>query len=167
MTTTLKETPTEGSYQWAFYEYVNNRQSCQWIRDLMHNTLLHCEGYRETELRKPMKATVADVTRLKAQIDKRSLCHLFPNRRRGAETEAMVAQTISAAVINANGDPGEPLSWRGKGVFSSSGNGIVDNATAYGMLVSQGYFIEEQRQNQTAIFPSKKLVQHLDNYFAQ
>ena len=70
--TTLKETPTEGSvavryYQWAFYEYVNNRQSCQWIRDLMCNTLLHCEGYRKTELRKPMKATVADVTRLKTK----------------------------------------------------------------------------------------------------
>lgn len=112
-------------------------------------------------------ATVEDVIRLKAKIKSNQfLCELFDGRRRAAEAEYMVAETICAAVLNAAAH-GEPFSFREDGVHDSGGGGIVDNYTAYGWLVSDRFFHEDERQGKPVIFPTKKLVDHLDAFFAK
>ena len=119
------------------------------------------------------KAAVADVIRLAGRIkDNWSLCQLFEGQRRACEAEMMVAQTIHAAATNAQGDPAEPFSWKDPNVNYTGGGGLVDNATAYHMLLAKYYFVEEQRQHpdgdeRTVIFPTRKLVSYLDGYFAR
>lgn len=114
-----------------------------------------------------MKATIKDIRRLADRIkDNWSLCELFAETRRAAEAEMMVAQTFHAAVINQE-KQGEPFSFRGDNVLTCHGGGLADNATAYGMLLQRGYFVEEQRPPKTVIFVTQKLVEYLDAFFAK
>ena len=143
----------------------------------MHTILINAMKIAETMEKKmstknvtPVKATIEDINRLAELInDNWSLCQLFEGKRWACEAETMVAQTILAAKINSKKE-GEPFSWRGGGVLSSGGNGLVDNGTAYGMLTSEEYFVEEERTNkegskQVVIFPTKRLVTLLDHHF--
>ena len=75
----------------------------------------------------------------------------------------MVAQTIHAAVLNSD-THGEPFSFKDDGVHGNSGAGIVDNGRAYAWLIRDGFFVEAERECRTVIFPTKKLVEHLDQY---
>ncbi len=110
-------------------------------------------------------ATVKDVNRLAEVIeDDWSLCKLFDGRKRAKEAEVMVAQTIHAARMNASTD-GEPFSYKGKGLNNCSGGGIVDNATAYAMLINEEFLVENERKNKTVIFPTQKLIELLDEFF--
>lgn len=109
-------------------------------------------------------ASIDDVDRLAERIpDNWTLCKLFEDHRRACEAETMVAQTIQAARINAK-EHGEPFSFKGGGVKTSSGGGLVDNRTAYGWLVREGWFVEDERQGRTVIFPTKKLIAKLDGF---
>ena len=68
-----------------------------------------------------MNATIDDVKRLRELIkDDWSLCQLFEGKPRAKEAEVMGAQTIHAAVINANAN-GNPFSFKGEGVESVQG----------------------------------------------
>lgn len=114
-----------------------------------------------------MKATIDDIQRLASRIkDNWTLCKLFDGTKRAAEAEMMVAQTVHACVAN-HAKQGEAFSFRGDGVFSSGGNGLVDNGTAYGMLVGRGYFTEGDRGGKVVIFVTQKLVDYLDGFFAK
>lgn len=113
-----------------------------------------------------MKATIEDIKRLAVLIeDNWSLCELFAGTRRAAEAEMMVAQTVHACVTN-HAKRGEAFSFRGNGVSSYGGGGLVDNGTAYGMLVGRGYFTEEEHDGKVVIFVTQKLIDHLDAHFA-
>ena len=99
--------------------------------------------------------------------DSFSLCELMANHgSRASEKELMIAQTIKACVIN-HEKHGQCFSYRGDGVFTSAGNGIVDNRTAYGYLVSSGYFSEANRDGRVIIEPTDKLLDLLESYFAK
>lgn len=111
-----------------------------------------------------MKAKIGDIQRLAKRVG--SLSSLFSGTRRAAEAEVMVAQTFRASVVN-HREHGEAFSFRGKEVFSVGHGGLVDNATAYGMLTGRGYFVEEGRDGRVAIFVTQKLVEYLDAYFAR
>lgn len=109
-------------------------------------------------------ASIEDVSRLAERIDDSwTLCQLFEGHRRACEAETMVAQTIHGARINAK-EHGEPFSFKGDGVNSSGGAGLVDNRTAYGWLIGEGFFIEDKRQGRAVIFPTKKLIARLDGF---
>lgn len=82
-----------------------------------------------------------------------------------AEREYMVAETIHAAVRNLDAH-GEPFSFRGDGVFAVHGNGLVDNAGSYRWLLDAGYFEEAQRQGRAVIFPTARLLDALERFFA-
>jgi len=112
-------------------------------------------------------ATTEDIVRLAAVIpDNRALCELFDGKCRcAAEAEMMVAQTIHAAKLNAEKHD-EPFSFEGYGIRSRSGDGLVDNDTAYSWLLDKGYFVNNQRQGRTVIFPTAKLVTVLDGFLA-
>ena len=77
----------------------------------------------------------------------------------------MVAQTIHACHINQQ-KHGELFSWKGDGVHGANGAGLVDNGTAYAMLVDKGYFTEDVREGRTIIRVTPKLVSLLDGFFA-
>ena len=111
-------------------------------------------------------ASIEDVNLLAGRIkDNWSLCQLFEGRRRACEAEMMVAQTIHAAKLNAK-EHGKPFSFRGAGVFCWSGAGLVDNASAYAMLCEEEFFIEDKHDGRTVIFPTKKLVKYLNDFFS-
>jgi hypothetical protein len=92
------------------------------------------------------------------------------NFMRKCEREVMVSQTIRASVHNLE-SVGHPCSVRGKGVFSYGGNGLVDNRSAYGWLLSEGYFVEGPKPDEitaegdTVIYATPKLLDALDAYF--
>ena len=112
-----------------------------------------------------MKATIADIKRLAVLIkDQWSLCELFKGTQRAADAEMMVTQTIHACVAN-HAKRGEAFSFRGDGGFSVGG--LVDNGTAYGMLVERGYFTEVEYDGRPVIFVTQRLVDHLDAHFAK
>lgn len=95
-----------------------------------------------------------------------SLCELFDGTSRAKEAEVMVAQTLHACVLNHKAH-GVAFSWRGERVFSRGGGGIVDNGTAYGMLLKREYFVEEERDGKTIIFVTQKLVDLLEGHLAK
>lgn len=103
------------------------------------------------------KATIEDIDRLKAQIKHPgSLCN-FAGK---CEKETMVGQTIHACATNYK-KHGECFS-----VHAIKGN-MADNAQSYSELVTDGLFIQEDRDGQTVIFPTKKLILKLDAFFAE
>lgn len=110
--------------------------------------------------------TADEVNKFAEQIkDNWTLCEFMANNGpRASEKEMMIAQTIHAARINLQ-KHGEPFSFRGDGVFSVHGGGLADNATAYGYLVSEGYFKEGKHKNRVVIFPTKKLGAALTAFF--
>ena len=73
--------------------------------------------------------------------DNWALCEFLDN----FEAEMLVAQTLHACQINLE-KRGEAFSFRGDGVFSVSGGGLVDNGKAYCRLLDGGYFEESHRQ---------------------
>ena len=112
-------------------------------------------------------AQIKDIKRLIKKIPNDwALCQLFEGTRRAAEAEMMVAQTIHACGLNLK-EHGEAFSWRGDGVFSSGHGGLVDNGTAYGMLVDREYFVEEERDGKTIIRMTQRLIHLLDGHFAK
>lgn len=112
-------------------------------------------------------ASITDIQRLAGRIkNEMYLCGLFSTTPRASEAETMVAQTIRACVTN-HAKRGEAFSFRGDGVFSYGGGGLVDNGTAYGMLVERGYFTEGERDEKVVIFITQKLIDHLDAHFAK
>lgn len=110
-------------------------------------------------------ASVEDVNSLAERIGNTDLCEFFSGYRQACEAETMVAQTIRAARINAK-EHGEPFAFKGDGVHTRGHGGIVDNATAYARLVAEDFFVEDERQEKPAIFPTKKLAKRLDAFFA-
>lgn len=105
------------------------------------------------------------IRRLAAQITKGwELCDSW---LQNSESELMICQTLSAAVINLE-KRGEPYSIRGVGVFSCGQ--CVDNDRAYRRLVSEGYFTEEERTIDgiaaTVIFMTPKLLDAVEAHFA-
>lgn len=114
-----------------------------------------------------VKAEIKDIQRLAKRIgDSDQLSNLFTGTRRAGEAEVMVAQTVHASVTN-HKKRGEAFSFRGDGVSKFSHGGLVDNGTAYGMLTSREYFMEEERGGKTVIFITQKLVDYLDAFFAR
>ena len=103
-----------------------------------------------------------DLQALKDKIpDEWALCELFDGvMRSAAEAETMVAQTLHAACINLK-KRGEPFSIRSDNVFTRTGAGLVNNGGAYHSLLEDGYFIEEKRGEETVIFCTRKLLDHL------
>ena len=93
------------------------------------------------------------------------LCQLFEGTPNACEAETMVAQTLRACAVNL-ATHGEAYSIRGDGVFSRSGGGLVDNASAYQRLLDMGYFREDTQDGKPAIFVKQALVNLLDGYFA-
>ena len=111
------------------------------------------------------KAKFEDIERLAKQApDNWALCELFAGTRRATEAEVMVAQTLQACVLN-HKEHGKAFSWREDGVFGCGG--LIDNATAYGMLLEREYFVEEERDGKTIIIITQLLVNYLDKYFAR
>lgn len=112
-------------------------------------------------------ATIEDVNRLAEIIaDNWSLCELFAHKRNACEGEYMVAETIHAAAINAKAH-GKPFSLKGNGVHSCGGGGLVNNGAAYGWLIEDGYFVESEHEGRPVIYPTRKLVLHLDAHFSR
>lgn len=106
---------------------------------------------------------VADLRAVRARLkDSFSLCEFMGV----TEREVMVFQTIRAAVTNLD-SLGEPYSVRGSGVFTVAGNGLFDNRSAYTYLVDKGYFDEEDRDGLTLIFPTRKLLNELMDFFGR
>jgi hypothetical protein len=108
----------------------------------------------------------ADLVAVAARVvDNWTLCMLFDGTGRAAEKECMVAQTLRAAANNLK-EHGLPFSFRGDNVFSVHGNGLADNATAYGYLAANDYFAESMHEGRPVIYPTRKLldmvVRHLD-----
>jgi hypothetical protein len=120
-----------------------------------------------------------DLKRLAGLIkDNWSLCQIMEGcGPRASEKEYMIAETIRAAARNLE-TRGEPFSFRGDGVYSYEGGGLVDNATAYGYLLTEGYFEERERPDITdvpegiakgkavVIYPTRKLLDKLIRHFA-
>lgn len=145
------------------YDKDGNRYiASKWRRRQGHDESKRGEG------RGPiMPISVDDISRLAALIkDNWSLCEFLGN----SEAEYMVAETIHAAKINLE-QHGEPFSIRGAGVFACTGGGLFDNGSAYHRLLDEGLFVEDQReidgQNVTVIFPTQKLIEKLDAFFAR
>ena len=114
----------------------------------------------------PTKAQFKDIKRLaKLAPDNWALCKLFAGTSRACEAEVMVAQTLQACVSN-HKEHGVAFSWRGEGIRSRGGGGLVDNATAYDMLLGREYFVEEKRGRKTIIIITQLIVNYLDKYFA-
>ena len=114
-----------------------------------------------------MYATTEDVNRLAAVIkDDWTLCELFDGLPRAKEAEYMVAETIRAARINAE-KHGKPFSFVGAGVQAVHGSGLLDNRTAFGWLVDDGFFALDKHEGREVIFPTKKLIKCLDAFFAR
>jgi hypothetical protein len=109
----------------------------------------------------------ADVLDLAARIkDNWTLCQLFEGKRRASEAEYMVATTVHACKINLE-KHGEAFSWVDPSVHSSGGGGIVDNGTAYAMLVNEGYYLEDERDGKPILRMSQKLVDVLRGHLAR
>jgi hypothetical protein len=97
--------------------------------------------------------------------DNWSLCEFFADMgNRASEKEYMVAETIHACKIN-YAQHGECFSFKGK--LQNGGNGLVDNTTAYGWLVSNNYFAEEKHNQRTVIIPTPKLLDRLEWFFSK
>lgn len=113
-----------------------------------------------------MKAYIEDIRRLAEIIkDDWILCGLFEGCGVACEAETMVAQTIHAARINFE-KHGKSFSFRGDGVFCSSGGGLVNNGKAYRMLLEKEFFVEGEYDDRPVIFPTQKLITFLDGFFA-
>lgn len=112
-------------------------------------------------------ATVEDIRALAARIkDNWSLCKLFAGTRRACEAEAMVAQTFHASVLNLDKGRGA-FSFQGDGLRGRAGGGLFDNATAWGMLVERGYFVEDEHEGKPTIVITQRLVDLLKGHFAK
>jgi hypothetical protein len=92
--------------------------------------------------------------------DNWSLCDFLG----ACEREYLVAETICAAVKNLE-TYGEPFSFRGAGVFTSGGNGLIDNGSAYRWLLDNDYFSEADCAGDVVIFPTAKLLTALEAFF--
>lgn len=115
----------------------------------------------------PQLATIEDLRRLAKKVpDNWHLCELFNGTRCATEAEVMVAQTIQACVHNYD-EYNTPFSFRGDGVFSYGGGGLVNNGSAYHMLLNREYFVERQRKERVIILVTKNLVDLLDVYFKE
>ncbi len=115
---------------------------------------------------KPELAKFEDIEWLRKQVpDNWALCQLFEGTRCACEAETMVAQTIHAATRNQR-DHGEPYSVKGKGLARGRQRCGTDNATAYHMLLNEGYFVEDPRKDETVIFMTQKLIDLLRGHFA-
>ncbi len=115
-----------------------------------------------------MKAKIEDIRRLFGLVKEHGgLWELFAGTPRALEAETMVCQTLLASVTN-NDKRGEPFSFRGDGVFTRSGGGLTDNATAYAMLCERGYFVEGEYgvTQRPVIFITQALLDLLDRYFS-
>lgn len=111
------------------------------------------------------KATIEDIRKLAKKIPQpNSLMQLFDGERRACEAEWMVWQTLHACILN-HKEHGEAFSIRD--IRSGGGTGLVDNFTAYGMLVDRKYFIEEKRGDKTVIIMTQKLVDVLRGHLAR
>lgn len=111
------------------------------------------------------KAILKDLRRLKALIpDCWALCKLFAGTRRAAEAESAVYQTIHASVNNYE-EYGEMFSFNE--IVGDSGCGLVDNSTAFAMLLNRGYFMEGKHDGKDTIIVTQKLVDFLDEFFAK
>ncbi|KKL70044.1 hypothetical protein LCGC14_2108840 [marine sediment metagenome] len=112
-------------------------------------------------------AQIEDIRTLAERIpDNWALCELFAHKRRATEAEFMVAQTLHACRLNAK-EYSVAFSWKGDGVESRGGGGLVDNATAYGYLLSDGYFVEDERDGKTIIYMTQKLVDLIKRHLAK
>lgn len=110
-------------------------------------------------------ATIEDVTRIKAKVkDEWSLCQFFEGRRRALEAERIVLQTIHAAAINFK-IQGEPFLFQDDCPHGQGGGFIVANDYAYDWLLSDGFFVEDERDGKVVIFMTKKLIERLDAHF--
>lgn len=86
---------------------------------------------------------VADLKWLRNSVkDNWALCEFMAHGSRASEAEYMVAQTIHACAINLE-KRGLPISFRGDGVFSTGGNGLVNNGFGYWRLIDEGLIEEE------------------------
>lgn len=110
------------------------------------------------------KAKIEDIQELAEKIG--TPCNLFPGERNACEAETMIGQTLHACIVT-HKKYGEAFSWRGAGVFTSGHGGLVNNGTAYGMLLERGYFLEEERGDRTIIIMTQKLVDLLKGYLAR
>lgn len=66
----------------------------------------------------------------------------------------MVAETVHACNFN-HVTYGEAFSWVGDNVHSS---GLMDNTTAYDMLLREEYLVEEKRDGKPILRMTQKLV---------
>lgn len=112
-------------------------------------------------------AKYEDIERLAAQIkDNWSLCQLFEGTHAAFEAEMMVAQTFHAVPLNM-AEHGKPFSFKGDRVHSRDGNGLVDNGSAYAMLLERGYFVEDEHTGRPTIVITDRLVKLIDGHFAK
>ncbi len=112
-----------------------------------------------------VKAEIGYIERLASKVkDNWSLCNLFDGTRNACEAEVMVTQTIHACVLN-HKKLGKAFSFRGDGVFGGAGGELIDNGTAYGMLLERKFFVEEEHDDKVVIVVTQKLIDYLDNYF--
>lgn len=109
-----------------------------------------------------------DVTDLAARIkDNCTLCQLFEGKRRASEAEYMVATTVHACQFNLDTE-GEAFSWLDPSCEADrAGGGLVDNATAFDMLVNEAYVVKEERDGKPILRMTQKLVDVLRGHLAK
>ena len=104
------------------------------------------------------KAKIEDLRQFKELIKHSgSLCSLTGKY----ESEVMIGQTVHAAVNNFE-EHGEAFS------IKDIAKGHIDNYSAYKAykwLIDNEYFLEEQKDDKTVIFPTQRLMHKLADYF--
>ena len=109
----------------------------------------------------PITASLAgeqDVLRLADSIkDDWTLAMFMAAHKRAKEAEVMIAQTIHACRIN-HGNGQGLFSFKGSGLNTFSGCGLVDNPTAYATLLRLEYFVEDTHKDCDIIRPTQFLV---------
>lgn len=109
-------------------------------------------------------ANIKDIVELARQIkDNWALCQLFEGERRAFEAEYLVAETVHACKFN-HATHGEAFSWLGENAQSRQGGGLMDNSTAYDMLLREKYLVEEIRDGKPILFMTQKLIDLLKEY---
>lgn len=101
------------------------------------------------------------IDRIKALVEKVkdgwALAGLFGK----CEKEMIIATTLHACVKN-DAEHGECFSFKGDNLSIEAPHRLVENASSYAQLLTEGYLTEKPRDSQAVIVPTEKLLDYLE-----
>ncbi len=109
------------------------------------------------------QASIEDVQRIAGQLaDEWALCNFLDK----CEAEVIIFRTIRASVNNAD-TYGQPFSFQGGGLRSSSGCGLVENGVGLKLTLDRGLLIEGEYEGRPTLIPTVRLIKQLDGHLSK